>query len=147
MARKFVFAVSMLVIILFFYATIAKTHDMNLFRSQMMQSPLLPSLLIGFLSVAVPVAEVTAALLLMFNKTRLAGMYLAYSIMFGFSLYLIMLVWLFNDAIPCACGGILGRMGYTAHIIFNILFTILTLTSIIVLEKTKNRNQMSFTGA
>jgi hypothetical protein len=144
MLRKFVFAVSVLLIILFCYATIAKTYDMTIFRSQMMQSPLLPASLVNFLSFAVPAVELSAVLLLIFNKTRLAGMYLSYSIMFGFSLYLIMLVWLFKGAVPCACGGILGRMGYTAHIFFNIFFTILPLISIFILGKESNKNKIAF---
>jgi hypothetical protein len=137
MAKKFVLAAAFLLIILFCYAGLAKGRDIPTFRAQMMQSPLIPRGLIPLLAVAVPVTEFIAACLLAIEKTRLIGFYLSYVILFSFSVYLVLLVSLYSGNIPCACGGILGKLGYPSHIIFNLVFSMLALLSIIILSKKK----------
>ena len=137
MSKKFVLTATLLFIVLFCYAAIAKGRDIDIFRSQMMQSPLIPGLLINFLSYAVPAVEFLAAFLLAIEKTRLLGFYFSYIIMFSFSVYLILLVAFYSGNIPCACGGILGKLGYTAHIVFNVAFCVAAFFSIRIMSKKK----------
>lgn len=113
---------SYLLILLFLYAAISKLVIFGEFQQQMMQSPLLPPQLIPFLAFFVPLSEIAIAWMLVFDKTKLIGFYLAFFTMLTFSLYLIILVSVAENA-PCSCGGILGKMGYTEHIIFNVFFT------------------------
>jgi hypothetical protein len=127
-----------LLIMLFSYSAIVKGYDINLFQGQMIQSPLLPLSLIKILSYAVPFFELVVVALLIFDKTKGIGFHLSYFIMLLFTLYLITLVMFFGHNIPCACGGILGNMGYTTHIILNVFFTLLSFLAIILNKQTKN---------
>lgn len=127
-----------LLIILFSYSAIVKGYDINLFQGQMIQSPLLPLSLIKILSYTIPLFELVVVALLIFDKTREIGFHLSYFIMLLFTLYLVTLVMFFGHNIPCACGGILGNMGYTTHIIFNIFFTLLPLLAIIINKQSKS---------
>lgn len=135
MSKKFVLTAAFLFILLFCYAAVAKGRDLDIFRSQMMQSPLIPGQFITLLSYAVPLTELATAFLLAIEKTRLIGFYFSYLIMFAFSVYLILLVSFHSGNIPCACGGILGKLGYTSHIIFNVFFCAVAFISILILSK------------
>lgn len=115
-----------LLALMFLYAGSAKLVIISQFREQMMESPLIPRVLIPILAWLIPISEIGFALLLMFEKTKKIGFYLSFFVMFIFALYLIALVTVAENA-PCACGGILGTLGYTEHIIFNILFTLIAL--------------------
>ena len=108
--------------LLFFHAAIDKLVIFQEFQNQMSQSPLIPPQLISFLAVFVPGAEIIMGCFVVFDKTRRMGFLLSFVTMLIFTLYLIMLVTIVENP-PCACGGILGEMGYTEHIIFNIAFT------------------------
>ncbi|MBC6491700.1 MauE/DoxX family redox-associated membrane protein [Flavihumibacter stibioxidans] len=115
-----------LIILMFAYASIAKLSNLELFRAQMGQSPLLPLSLIPFFSYFIPAIELVAVALLIIDATKVAGLYLTFFIMAIFSVYLVALVSLY-DNVPCACGGILGKTNYPVHIVFNIIFTIIPL--------------------
>lgn len=128
---------SILLVILFSYSAIVKGYDINLFQGQMVQSPLLPLSLIKFISYIIPIFEISIVFLLINEKTREFGFYLAYFLMLLFTLYLLTLVIFFSNNIPCACGGILVNMGYSTHILFNIFFTLLSLVSIIIYKTKK----------
>lgn len=123
--------ISYLYILLFVYAAVSKVSEFDNFRAELGQSPLL-SAYTGWMSIAVPLAELLIALLLVFNKFRLIGMYLAFSMMVMFTAYIIIIL-NFSTYIPCSCGGILGEMGWTEHLIFNILFIILGVTAIFLI--------------
>lgn len=130
MNKKISVATALILMTVFGYAAIVKGINIKLFQSQMLQSPLLPESLVPFLSYFVPIIEIIVALLLTIERTRLWGLLLAYGIMLTFSGYLIILVTIYKNNMPCACGGILGQMGYLPHIIFNIALTIFLLIAI-----------------
>jgi hypothetical protein len=106
---------------MFAYAGIFKIADTQLFASQMKESPLIPQSIISSLSIGLPVFELILAFILTFDKYNSVSLTLSFITMLFFSLYLIMLVSLY-EKVPCACGGILGKLGYTEHIIFNLFF-------------------------
>ena len=111
-----------LIIVLFFYAAFSKLVEYGTFKDQLAQSPMLPQKFIPAIAALVPLSEIIIAWMLVFEKTKAFGFQLSYFVMLTFTIYLIVLV-TFASNVPCACGGILGKLGYTEHIIFNILFT------------------------
>lgn len=113
---------SYLLMLLFLYAAISKLVILSEFQQQMMESPLLPRQLIPFLAFFVPISEIVIAWMLVFEKTKKFGFYLSFLTMLTFTLYLITLITVAENA-PCACGGILGSFGYFEHIAFNTTFT------------------------
>lgn len=105
-------------ILLFIYAATSKILDFENFQVQLAQSPLL-SAYAGFISYAVIILELVIAGLLCFTSTRLWGLYASFAIMVSFTVY-IFLILNYSDFVPCSCGGILEKMDWTQHLIFNI---------------------------
>ena len=125
---------SYLLVLLFTYAGIIKLLDVEQFTFELSQSPLLPAFSVPLVAHLLPAAEVITALLLVFEKTRTWALYISFFIMFIFTVYLIALVGLF-DNVPCACGGILGKISYPTHIMFNVFFTGVALAGCLLDEK------------
>jgi len=122
-----------LLVLLFTYAGVVKLLDVEQFAFELSQSPLLPAFSVPLVAHLLPAAEVITAFLLIFEKTRMWALYVSFSIMFIFTVYLIALVGLY-DNVPCACGGILGKISYPTHILFNAIFTGVALAACLLEE-------------
>ena len=134
--------ISFMFILLFVYAALNKLIDYQKFVIQIGQSPLLTGLgpSIAWIVIA---AEVTISILLIIPTTRLAAFYLAFGIMMMFTAYIFAIL-NFSSHIPCSCGGVLEKLGWGEHLIFNIIFIVLGLTGIILqtLENEKIENSL-----
>lgn len=108
--------------LLFMYAGISKLLDFNNFIVQLDSSPLIPDSLTLIVARGLPILEILIAIGLCFDATRKLCSYLTFAVMLGFTVYLVVLIMFFEN-VPCSCGGILGKMSYPVHIIFNIVFT------------------------
>lgn len=131
----FIQVASYLCILLFVYAAVSKLLDYENFRVQLAQSPLL-SAYTGFIAPAVIIAEFILVLLLGFKSTRLLGLYGSFLIMLAFTIY-IYLILNYSDFVPCSCGGIIEQLGWSEHLVFNIVFAVLALVAVIFIEKGK----------
>ncbi|MFD2909807.1 MauE/DoxX family redox-associated membrane protein [Flavobacterium ardleyense] len=120
--------ICLLYILLFVYAAVSKLLDFENFQVQLGQSPMLREFVLS-ISYGIPVLELVLASLLLFPKTKVIGLYGAFGLMTSFSIYLFILI-TYSDYIPCSCGGILEKMGWEAHLLFNILFVILAIIAI-----------------
>lgn len=125
MKRKLTTASLIFVGILFMYAGISKLLDYNNFIVQLDNSPLIPDILTNLVALGLPILEILVAVGLCFDLSKKVSIVLAFGIMLAFTLYLILLVTMFSN-VPCSCGGILGKMSYPVHIVFNIIVTILS---------------------
>jgi len=122
--------IACLLIMLFVYASISKVRDMEQFRIQLGQSPLVTAYAYP-LSYGVPAVEVLISVLLVIPRFRPVGLYGSFSLMILFTFYIIAILQLDRN-IPCSCGGILESMGWTEHLIFNIIFTLLAMTGVLL---------------
>ncbi|UCA61748.1 hypothetical protein KB553_09500 [Chryseobacterium rhizoplanae] len=129
-------------IFLFIYAAFSKLMDFEAFQVQLAQSPLL-SAYAGIISYAVIILELIIAGLLYLSKTRLIGLYASFGLMISFTVY-IYLILNFSDFVPCSCGGILEKMGWTEHLIFNIVWVIFALVSILIMESQKETEKKKY---
>ena len=111
-------------VILFVYTAISKLIDFENFQVQIAQSPLL-SAFATTIAYGVVIGELIIAVLLCFRKTEKLGLYLFLGFMVAFSIY-IYLILNYSPFVPCSCGGILEKMGWTEHLWFNIIISILT---------------------
>ncbi|GAA3933618.1 hypothetical protein GO495_17320 [Chitinophaga oryziterrae] len=134
MKKHILTAIVILISMLFTYAAIFKAMDYQLFLSDMSKSPLLVKYDKNLLAPVVLGTEFLIVLLLNFPATRKTGFFLSFFIMAIFSLYLSTLFFFFTN-IPCSCGGILGKMPYPVHIVFNICFTLLSATGVLLTRK------------
>lgn len=116
--------ICLLFVLLFIYAAVSKLLDFENFRIQLGQSPLL-SAFAGIVAWLVPALEIGIALMLVIPKFRMMGLYASFTLMVMFTAY-IFIILNFSSFIPCSCGGVLEKMGWTEHLVFNIGFFLLS---------------------
>jgi len=130
--------ISYFFILLFCYASISKILDFENFQAQISQSPLLSSYA-GVISYLTIISELIIVGLLLFPKTRIKGLYCSLGIMSSFTIY-IYLILNYSEFVPCSCGGILERMDWNTHLIFNVACVII-LSLAIISEEIKRENK------
>ena len=135
--RKFyIELIAAVLILLFIYTGIDKTRNHHIFAAQLDKSPFLSGFS-GFIGTALPAFEIALALALSFYRTRFVALYIAGGLLFLFTLYLVFIL-SFTKQLPCSCGGVIARMSWGQHIVFNLFFLILAVTGI-VLQKINNK--------
>lgn len=122
--------ISFLFILLFIYTATSKLIDYEKFRTQLGQSPLL-TLFSEYITWIIPAIEIIISLMLVTQKWRLAGLYASFGLMMMFSAYIIAIT-RFSEYIPCSCGGILEKMSWDMHLLFNLAFVLLAFIGILV---------------
>ena len=140
--KYFIKIVSILLALLFVYAAGSKLLDFENFQVQLAQSPLL-SAYADVVSYSIITIEFIVAILLCLQNTRLIALYMSLGLMTAFTIY-IYLILKYSEFIPCSCGGILEKLGWSEHLIFNICFVILAAIAIFILER-KGKNNISRT--
>ena len=123
--------ISALLILLFLYASMSKFMDFHTFTGEMMNQPL-PHYLSRFLIWFIPITEIVLCLLLLFERTRLLGLYGSLGFMSLFTIYSIIIILNFFGRIPCSCGGVIKRLTWRQHIVFNLFFVALSISGIIL---------------
>jgi uncharacterized membrane protein YphA (DoxX/SURF4 family) len=111
---------SVLYIVLFVYAASSKLFDFDNFRIQLGQSPILTAYA-DWVSWGIPILELAIAVLFLVPKYMVLAFYASFLLMLMFTSYIILIL-NFSDFIPCSCGGVLDKLSWTDHIIFNIVF-------------------------
>jgi len=115
--------VSLLYVVLFIYAAVSKLIDFENFKVQLGQSPLLSAFATP-VAIGVPVLEIVIAVMLLLPKFKLYGLLCSFTLMVMFTAY-IYIILNFSQFIPCSCGGVLEKMTWNQHLIFNIAFVLL----------------------
>jgi uncharacterized membrane protein YphA (DoxX/SURF4 family) len=122
--------ISFLFILLFIYAAVSKMIDMEKFRAQLGQSPLLTAFAYHVAWI-VPSVEIIIAIMLATAKYRIIAMYGSLNLMIMFTVYIVIAT-KFTPYVPCSCGGVLEKLGWNEHLIFNIVFVMLAVINIIL---------------
>jgi len=127
-----------LLVFLFVYAAISKLTDFTGFTADMNNQPL-PRFLKPILVWAVPSTELTIAALLIFDATRLAGLYASFVLMSAFTFYTGVVLLHFFQYIPCSCGGIIKSLSWPQHLVLNLFFVSIAIIGILKYPlKTRN---------
>jgi len=126
--------ISFLLILLWVYAATSKLISFSTFRAQMHMQPFPPFLQTAIIYL-LPPAELLLAGLIAIESTTRAGLIATLVLLAIFSGYTGLAAFHFFPKRPCACGGILTRMGWTAHFFFNLTLTGLTLVSLYILNR------------
>ena len=130
-----VITISYLYIFLFVYAAISKILDFENFQAQLGQSPLL-SAYASIISYLVIITEIAFSILLAIPKYRIIALYLSVGLMSIFSTYIVLIL-NFSSFIPCSCGGVLEKLGWTEHLIFNLFFVVIGIIAILIVKLNK----------
>lgn len=112
--------IGLLFIFLFVYTATDKLINLAQFQSQLEKFPFISSYS-AWLAVVVPLIEFGVAGLFLLNKYVLTALYYSLSLMVLFTAYIIFVL-NFSDSIPCSCGGIISSLGWSTHIILNLVF-------------------------
>ncbi|MBD1385884.1 hypothetical protein IDJ75_11385 [Mucilaginibacter rigui] len=116
-------------ILMWVYAAMSKLFTFEEFKGQM-HNQTLPAGVAQLLIYTLPEAELITAALLVFDKSKLAGLFISFILMLFFSGYIALVLLGYWERMPCSCGGILKVMGWKTHLAFNI--SILALISIAI---------------
>jgi len=129
------FIITQLFFLLFLYAAANKLLDFEKFKIQIGQSPILTDYA-GIIAGIIPGIEILISILLLFQRTLMLGLFASLSLMIMFTSYILVIL-NFAERVPCSCGGILEKMGWTEHLIFNIVFVLMAIAGIILKAKTE----------
>ena len=133
-----------LLILLFLYASISKFLDFKTFIGQMNNQPL-PNSWTPFLVWTIPLLEIAISITLLFEYTRLLGLYASLILMLLFTVYTAIILLHFFPYIPCSCGGVIQKLTWTQHLILNLFYIALSSLGII-LQHRKSLNSIFITN-
>lgn len=109
--------------LLFIYAATSKVLDYENFIIQLGQSPLL-SAFARWMSATVPMTEIILAIGLFIPRLRFVSLLGSFTLMVMFTAY-IYIILNYSAFVPCSCGGVLEKMTWNQHLIFNFIFVVL----------------------
>jgi putative oxidoreductase len=136
-------SISALLILLFLYASLSKFLDFQRFIGDMNNQPF-PKSMTFFLVWGIPSLEIAIALALIAERTRLAGLYASAALLGLFTLYTGAILLHFFAYIPCSCGGLIRKLSWRQHLVFNLFFMALSVIGII-LQQRKSLHSISIT--
>lgn len=122
--------------ILFLYTGISKLMEYKVFREQIAESPILAPVA-PLIAHGLPLFEFFLVLLLVMPRWRLKGLYASTGLMTIFTIYIITIM-VFNDQLPCSCGGIMASLSWRQHLVFNSVFILLGITGAILQRKIRH---------
>jgi uncharacterized membrane protein YphA (DoxX/SURF4 family) len=120
--------ITILFIILFLYTGISKLTEYASFKEEISTSPFLTSFA-KYIALGLPWVEFAVTTLLVVPKWRLSGLYTSLLLMIVFTTYITAIL-LFNEKLPCSCGGVIQQLSWKQHLVFNSIFILLALTGI-----------------
>ena len=122
--------VSALLILLFLYASVSKFLDFKTFIKEMNNQPL-PNSWTPFLVYFIPCSEILLSVALIFERTRLLGLYGSLVLMGLFTIYATLILVHVFSYVPCSCGGVIKRLTWRQHLILNLFFVTLSVVGVI----------------
>lgn len=120
------YTITGLLLILWIPISIDKFIHFELFHSAMVQQPF-NDLLGHILAYALPITEVSIALLILYRRSRMLGFGLSAIMMFAFSVYVMLALLRVWEDIPCGCGLVFHQLGWYAHLWLNLAFLALSI--------------------
>jgi len=126
--------ISALLILLFLYASVSKFLDFKTFFKEMNNQPL-PNSWTPFLVWFIPCSEILISIALIFERTRLLGLYGSLILMGLFTIYAILILLHVFPYVPCSCGGVIKRLTWRQHLVLNLFFVSLSIIGAIAQRK------------
>lgn len=123
-------SISAIFIFLFVYTALSKIYTYTLFEQTLEGTPLIGPVS-TYIAVLLPIIELLVSLLLFIPRTRKWGLYSTFTLMLVFTLYVGYMI-IFTPHRPCTCGGVIEKMTWAQHLVFNIVFTLLALAGILL---------------
>ena len=109
-------------VLVYGYAAFSKLIDYDTFTVQLSQSNLLTTYAV-YLAWLIPAVEIALCILLIIPATRLIALEGSFLLMAMFSVYIYSIT-RFTDNAPCSCGGVLAKLTWDQHLIFNVVLLV-----------------------
>jgi len=132
-------SISALLIMLFLYASVSKFLDFQRFMGEMNNQPL-PNSWTPFLVWTIPSFEIAISVALIFERTRMAGFIASLVLMTLFTIYAATILLHFFEYVPCSCGGVIRKLTWPQHLVFNLFFVGLSVTGIILQRRSSSKS-------
>lgn len=116
---------------LFLYAAVSKFIDFDRFTGEMNNQPF-PNSWTPFLVWTVPSIEIVISLALIFERTRMVGFISSLVLMTLFTIYTGAILLHFFEYVPCSCGGVIRKLTWPQHLVFNLFFVLLSVMGIVL---------------
>ena len=130
--------INRLFILLFTYTASSKLYELRKFRFVLHMSPLLKNYS-RLLSAGIPVIELCITLLLFIPATARVGLIAGVSLLLLFTAYIVYMI--ATDAnLPCSCGGVIQQLTWRQHIVFNLFFIVVGVSSL-YMQRRKSENK------
>jgi putative oxidoreductase len=140
MRRKIIIEIiSSLLILLFLYASVSKWLAFKSFVGDMNNQPF-PNWMTPWLVWGIPFIEVLIVLLLIFDRTRLSGLYASLALMLAFTIYTAAVLLHSFKYVPCSCGGVIRKLTWPQHLVFNLFFVGISVVGIILIKRIQSKN-------
>lgn len=129
--------ISFAIFLMFVYAAGSKLIDYKLFVFQMNMQPF-DDKYTNILAFGLPILEFIIAALLIFKRTLLTGLWLSLILMIFFTGYIVLIELNYYGTVPCSCGGIISKLSWSQHLIFNLFFVLISIIGIVIYKRNKN---------
>jgi putative oxidoreductase len=129
----------LLLVFLFLYTGVSKFVDFKGFTYDLNNQPF-PNGLTPVLRWIIPLTEIAIVILLLFEKSRLAGLYASAVLMSMFTLYTALVLLHVFEYVPCSCGGVIKQLTWPQHLVFNIFFVVISLLAIRAYKQEEKHN-------
>src|SRR5579863_2284196 len=120
-----------LLILLLLYASISNFLDFKSYIDQM-NNQRLPNSWTPFPVWSIPLLEIEISITLLFEYTRLLGLYASLIVMVIFTVYTGIGLLHFFPYIPCSCGGVIQHLTWSQHLILNLIYIGISVLGIIL---------------
>lgn len=121
--------VVLLLVVLFLYTGVSKLVDFKGFTYDLNNQPF-PNSFTPFLRWLIPITEIAIVAALLFEKTRLIGLYSSLILMTLFTIYTALVLFHVFEYVPCSCGGVIKHLTWPQHLLFNLFFVSITFIAI-----------------
>ena len=133
---RLIFSICLICVFLFLYTAYSKILEHGRFLKGLSRVEFLGSFA-GPISWAVPVAEISVAVLMIIPKAYKFGLWAFVALMAMFTGYILgMLLW--ATKLPCHCGGVIETLTWQQHIWFNMIFVGLAIFALRLCKKKNN---------
>ena len=117
-------AITAVLLLLWIYTGLNKVIHYDKFSFELGRSPFLQHIA-PLVAILVPAGELLTAILLIFKRTRVVGLYASLFSMTLFTGYVYVMLHYAYD-LPCSCGGIIELLTWEQHLLVNVMLTLLT---------------------
>lgn len=134
-----------LLVVLFLYASISKWMDFPKFKDQMHNQPF-PLWLSDFFIWSVPFVEALIAAVIVSpfiadGKHRDIALRAALALMSLFTIYTALVLFHAFKRVPCSCGGVIDKLTWKQHLIFNLFFVSVAALALRLRRKPKEQTK------